>query len=142
MHSKKKETATPYAPRTVARFTDAIAAHIAKGRLEAEGITVFMANEHHVWANWLFSNALGGVELQVRQEDETTARQIIAQINSGHFADAESREEVATCPQCGAVTLQEEKGSRKVAFLSLFLLQLPLPFRRNRFVCEKCGHRQ
>lgn len=33
---------------TVDSFTDAVEAYIAKGRLEAEGIPTFIANENHI----------------------------------------------------------------------------------------------
>jgi len=49
---------------TICWFADPIKAHIVKGRLEAEGIYVYLANEHHIWAKWTISNALGGVECQ------------------------------------------------------------------------------
>ena len=130
-----------YGPITVGRFTDAIAAHIAKGRLESEGIRVFIANEHHIGANWLFSNALGGVEVQVFAEDEEMAREILQQVNEGCFADAGPEEEALLCPQCGSDEIKEKKASRKVAFLSLFIFQIPLPFWRNNYYCLKCGQR-
>lgn len=133
------KTKQSYGPTTVGRFTDAIAAHIAKGRLESEGIRVFVANEHHVWANWLFSNALGGVEVQVLAEDEERAREILQQVNEGYFADADPEEEALLCPQCGSDEIKEKKTSRKVAFLTLFIFQIPLAFRRNNYYCLKCG---
>ena len=54
---------------TVATFTDPLEAHIVRGRLEAEHIECFVMHEHHIWANWFLSTALGGVKLQVRPED-------------------------------------------------------------------------
>ena len=50
---------------TVGSYTDPIQAHIAGGRLESEGIPVVIADEHLIWGNWMLSNALGGVKLQV-----------------------------------------------------------------------------
>ncbi|MDZ4299014.1 MAG: DUF2007 domain-containing protein [Moraxellaceae bacterium] len=50
---------------TVARFSLAIEAHIARAKLESEGIPAFVADEHTVTAQWLYSNAIGGVRLQV-----------------------------------------------------------------------------
>ena len=40
-------------------------AHIFRLRLEAEGIFAVVAHEHHVWANWPYAMALGGVKVQV-----------------------------------------------------------------------------
>lgn len=134
-------TKKSYSPRTVARFTDAIAAHIAKGRLESEGIRVFIANEQHVWLNWLYSNALGGVEVQVMEEDEQKAREVLQQVREGFFAELESGDGDLVCPKCDSGDIEERKTSRKAAFLSLFFLQFPLPFSRNNHLCRKCGNK-
>ncbi len=64
---------------TVESFSDPLEAHIAKGRLEAEGIQAFVANEHHIWANWMMSHALGGVRVQVASENIDVAKRIIEQ---------------------------------------------------------------
>lgn len=47
---------------------------MAKGRLESEGHTVFLADAETVTANWLYSNAVGGVRLQVPAPEAEAAR--------------------------------------------------------------------
>ncbi len=51
--------------------------HILKGRLEAEGIPAFIADEEVVTMNWLYSTALGGVRLQVWRQDAERAAEIL-----------------------------------------------------------------
>lgn len=46
---------------TAARFIYPTAAHIAAGRVEAEGIPVHLDSIHHVSANWLIAHAVGGI---------------------------------------------------------------------------------
>jgi hypothetical protein len=49
----------------------------AKGRLETEGIPVFLASEHHVWMNWSYAQALGGIQLRVSPQNLTAAQEIL-----------------------------------------------------------------
>ena len=50
---------------TIGRFSHPLEAQIARARLEAAGIPAFVADEHTINMQWLYSNALGGVRLQV-----------------------------------------------------------------------------
>ena len=70
---------------TIATFTNPLEAHIVRGRLQAEGIETYVAHEHHIWANWFLSTALGGVKLQVRPEDAQQAGEILRQEQAGDF---------------------------------------------------------
>ena len=53
---------------TIAVFQYSAEAQIIKGRLEAENINVFLADEYTVDTDPLVSNAIGGVKLQVYTE--------------------------------------------------------------------------
>jgi hypothetical protein len=64
---------------TVATFTNSFNAHLLKGRLEAEGIPAYIKDEHTVGVNPLYDVALGGIKLQVAEEQETEARRILAE---------------------------------------------------------------
>lgn len=50
---------------TVARFDFPYEAQIARAKLEAAGLPAYVADEHTNNADWLYSQALGGVRLQV-----------------------------------------------------------------------------
>lgn len=50
---------------TITTFSLPIEAQIAWAKLDSEGIPAFVADEHTINAHWLYSNALGGVRLQV-----------------------------------------------------------------------------
>lgn len=65
-------------PITIARFDTMPEAHIALGRLEAEGINAWLADEHLVQTDWLYSIAVGGIKLQVNSEDAARASAILA----------------------------------------------------------------
>jgi Putative prokaryotic signal transducing protein len=51
------------------RFRDLPEALVAKGRLDSAGIKCFLSDENTVRMDWLWSNALGGVRLWVREDD-------------------------------------------------------------------------
>lgn len=68
---------------TVGTYENTADAHIALGRLKAEGIPAFLADEHLVQADWLYSIAVGGIKLQVEPRYAERAREILATDYSG-----------------------------------------------------------
>lgn len=63
---------------TVATYDTTPAAHIAMGRLRAEGVDARLVDEHFVRMDWLYSIALGGIKLQVPRAHARLAAQILA----------------------------------------------------------------
>jgi len=61
----------------IATFSHPFEAHLAKGKLESEGIEAFIADENIVGINWLYSNLVGGVKLKVREEDRDRALKLL-----------------------------------------------------------------
>jgi Putative prokaryotic signal transducing protein len=51
------------------RFRDLPGALVAKGLLDSANIKCFLSDENTVRMDWLWSNALGGVRLWVREDD-------------------------------------------------------------------------
>ena len=70
---------------TVISFTYPHEAHLAKGKLESEGVEVFMKDEMTTQVNNFYSNAIGGVKLQVRSGDFDTAHRIL--VESGYIQE-------------------------------------------------------
>jgi type III secretory pathway lipoprotein EscJ len=62
---------------TVMTFVYAHEVAIVRGRLEAEGITCFVQDEMTVQVHPFYSNALGGVKLQVLERDLQQAVEIL-----------------------------------------------------------------
>ena len=126
---------------TIAAFRDVLLAHVALSKLESEGILCFLADEHIVNAQWLYSNAVGGVKLRVRGSDAETARKILAG-DEALVAESEREPEAAApdlvCPHCGGGHVVQRNWTRIFAALSL-LLGIPLPFFCRRFRCGDCG---
>jgi len=61
----------------IATFSHPFEAHLAKGKLESEGVEAFIADENIVGINWLYSNLVGGVKLKVWEEDREEALKIL-----------------------------------------------------------------
>ncbi len=68
---------------TLASFTDVMEAKIAQAMLEAEGISCVVQDENIIAMNWMFSAAVGGVKLMVRESDMAEASMLLR----GEFPD-------------------------------------------------------
>jgi hypothetical protein len=60
--------------------------------LDSAGIESFLADENVIRMNWLWSNALGGVKLQVRKTDVAVASELLEQKLSEAAASADPDE--------------------------------------------------
>ena len=129
---------------TVAAYTDAIEAHIAKGRIEADGIPAYIAHEHHIWANWFISNALGGVKVQVLPQFEVDAKSILKAIKTSTYEqlleDQEGLFEKEVCPECKSEAIVEVRWSQKLALLAAGLFLVPIPYFRGSEKYLVCGN--
>lgn len=123
---------------TVASFSLPYEAHLARARLEAEGLTVWVADEHTISMQWLYSNALGGVKVNVREGQELRALDILAEDRSD-LLEEEAMEDEPRCPDCGEKALEAVTAGRRGAFLSILLTNAALwPIRQQRR-CRACG---
>lgn len=62
--------------KTVASFSKPMDAHMLRAKLEGSGIAAYVRDEHMVTLDWLASNAIGGVKVDVADEDYERALQI------------------------------------------------------------------
>jgi len=127
--------------RTIARFQYTSEAQIIKGRLEAEGIRVFLQDHVTIDTDPLVSNAIGGVKLKVLADDALKARHILGSIHQYALDDQGDK---IYCPNCNGYkvelfsTLSNFKSL--IAFLvSLISSTLPV-YTRYKYKCCDCGH--
>ncbi len=127
---------------TVARYRDLPLAELAKAKLESEGVYCHLLNKHHIGLNWLYSQALGDVHLQVESEDERRAQQILTNDESdlldNEALEFPTIEENDLCISCGSERLELIKYSRLSCIL-MIITQLPLIFWGTRYRCKDCG---
>ncbi|WP_161967393.1 putative signal transducing protein [Fimbriiglobus ruber] len=87
-------------------------AEIAKSLLEAEGIRAVISNEYLVGMYWLWSNAFGGIPVQVLEEDVEQATIVLAdRFDPGELSE-ESCEEESTRQTPAAVPEPDEPEIR------------------------------
>ena len=84
---------------TIGSFEYVADVQVLKARLEAEGIPVFLRDEHILATDPLISSAIGGVKLQVYTSDKEQALAIYDSIRN--YA-RDSRGELVVCPNCKA----------------------------------------
>jgi hypothetical protein len=61
---------------------------LAKGSLDSAGIECWLIDDNMVRLDWFYSNLLGGIKLQVTQEDAEAANELLEQPIPENF-DAE-----------------------------------------------------
>lgn len=124
---------------TIAVFQYAAEAHILKGRLEANGIEVFMTDHYTINTDPLVSNAIGGVKLKVKTGDVEKANTILSEISKYSLSDEQKS---IYCPECNSSKIQMmtviSDFKSLVSFL-VGLLFLVLPFyTRYKYKCLQC----
>lgn len=142
----KKPLAEPNALITIRTFSYPTQAYLAKSLLEAYGVEAFVADDYIVAMNWLYSNTVGGVKIQVRKRDVPAAIKLLERVREpldweklpDDFPGSAGR---PRCPRCRSTETQFIKYERRLLFLSWLILSFPLPFVWPRWHCKDCGHR-
>lgn len=123
----------------IGRYQYTSQALIYKGKLESEGINVFIRDNAVIDANPLYSNAMGGVKLYVKNEDLPNAQEVLSQISKVSLDD---NNQPIKCPNCGAEQIAMFTSIRDLKSLISFMfstLLLGIPFRtKHKYKCEKC----
>jgi hypothetical protein len=125
---------------TIERFRDLPEALLAKGKLESAGIRCFLADSELVRTDWLWSNAIGNMRLQVSSEDAADALELLHEPAPEIFLDEEVGEfyQQPRCPKCNSADIGFESIDRKLSY-GLMLIGLPIPIRKNNWRCAECG---
>lgn len=67
---------------TVASYRDLPNADLARAALQSAGIAAWIQDDNLVRMDWFYSNAIGGIRLQVEAADAEAAREILEQPGS------------------------------------------------------------
>ncbi|WP_397363944.1 putative signal transducing protein [Olleya sp. R77988] len=126
--------------KTIAKFQYTAEAQIIKGRLESEGIQVFLSDNITIDTDPLVSNAIGGVKLKVLAKDAMQAQHILESINKYSVDDDGN---AIHCPNCNSQevamfsTIKDFKSF--FAFVFGFLFG-SLPFySKDKYRCDNCN---
>jgi hypothetical protein len=114
-------------------------------KLHDEGIAAVLKNERMVSMAPHYSNAVGGVQLLVNDEDFDAAARVIS-----YEADESALlqemypeaplEPVTACPTCGSTNLIQGRSAWS-GLLIYLATTLPISLRNQNVSCATCGHR-
>ncbi len=138
--------------KIVATYSMPYQAHLAKSRLETEGISAFIRDEHLISIDWLYSPALGGVKLEVPEGQWEEAKQILETSIPNDLEEMEIIEgdpaqipptEIMTqleCANCGSQGFVEKKKNPVSGFINGVFLGIPYFWFGQPYLCRACGH--
>lgn len=126
---------------TIARCASVHEAYLAKSELAAFGIDAFLTDAHTISANWLWSNALGGVKIQVLESQVQEAMDVLeSAANREPPAEEVPTDSGEICPTCSSANTRfflNKRGS----FLTWLVLGFPVIPSFTKHVCLDCGAR-
>ena len=127
---------------TVGRYRDMPEAFVARAVLEEAGMECLLRDENTVRMDWLWSNLIGGMRLQVAAKDAAAARELLSQPMPREFAvDSGEEFEQPVCPRCRSRDVVLNDSDRKVLAASM-LISIPIPHRKpqgEEWRCLSCG---
>src|SRR5689334_18599460 len=117
-------------------YDNYVSAHIAKGRLEEDGINCWLKDENTVTIDPVLTNAIGGIKLMVEASQKEKAAGILRVIENEIKA-------AHPCPKCGSLNVELVSTPRKTSnWLSFFvgLFASYAPRIDMVYHCFNCGH--
>lgn len=128
---------------TLWRYRDLPEALVARAKLDSQEIWCVLADDNIVRLNWFLSNAVGGIMLQVANDEAQLALELLGEEIPESFSAEEVGEEYRQpgCPNCGSRDVSFETVNREVGLLFLWFLSLPVWIPRSSWKCADCGRR-
>lgn len=120
---------------TIATYSFPHEAYLAKARLDAEEIPAFVADEHIVNILWFYSNAVGGVKLQVFEKDRDKAKMVLDEDISVESTEMADMTETKISQNSGSKTIRSYTRRKQAAFFLFFLLSIPFLLYLHRATC-------
>jgi hypothetical protein len=114
----------------IASYTKMEDAHLAVSKLAGSGVDAWLRDEATANLYWLYSNAIGGVKVEVAPEDLERAREVL------ELPKEESG--LLKCPNCGSENITVRQMNLFSA-LALIFLSVILPGRKHKADCLDCG---
>jgi DNA-directed RNA polymerase subunit M/transcription elongation factor TFIIS len=121
---------------TIRTFQNYFTAHIFLTRMKSAGIECFLKDEFTVTVDPILSNAVGGIKLVVRKEDESTANILLEEFD-------ETYRQNAICPKCGSKTIQLVPKQTTVNIATAILTWLFGSYAisaKNVYQCSSCKY--
>ena len=123
---------------TLESYYDTMLAQIIRGRLEANGISCFIADDNTLAANPFYNQAIGGVKIKVFERDVEKCRDILAE----HAIMPSDEEQQMTCPYCHSKKVRYGPVGVVKSWFGILLGALFSPFQvhsHRSWNCHDCG---
>jgi predicted RNA-binding Zn-ribbon protein involved in translation (DUF1610 family) len=121
------------------RFQYSSEAVIYQGKLESQGIEVFLRDNNTIDSNPLYSNLLGGVKLYVKTEDFDRANEVLGDVS---LYSVDDDNQPIKCPKCGEEQIDMVTSVKDLkSFFSflIFLIVYIAPFYvKHKYKCQNC----
>lgn len=117
-------------------FDNFFNANIQLTRLRAAGIECYLKDEYIVTIDPFLSNAIGGIKLMVRKNEEHKVRKLLSELN----ASADSN---LLCPQCGShkfVLVPKRSTENMLTAITTWLFSAYAVSAENVYQCTDCGY--
>lgn len=131
--------------KVIARFPDVSTAEMARSMLEAQEIAAWIPDANLAGLDWRLGTAIGGVRLQVADEDVEAASELLALVADGvDDVPAADTTESEMCPHCRSTHIgpDDQRRLRMLTLLAAPVAVVTLPMmlvRRGRTRCGDCG---
>ncbi|MGI9651316.1 DUF2007 domain-containing protein [Chryseobacterium sp. RLHN22] len=120
-------------------YETALEANRDKQILSENGINSFIANEQLIQSDWLLSQAVGGIQLQVFEDDFENAEKILTEYQENEQFALEVEHTIENpdfdfvCPKCGSNHFYKDDSS--TSFFGISILS------NENYVCYYCGNK-
>lgn len=117
-------------------FDNYFTANIQLTRLRAAGIECYLKDEYVVTIDPFLSNAIGGIKLMIRKDEEYKVRRLLREMNA-------SSDDQLHCPQCGSnkfILVPKRSTENIVTAITTWLLSAYAVSAENVYQCTSCGY--
>lgn len=121
---------------TIRSFQNNFSAHLMLTKLRSAGIECFLKDEFTVTVDPILSNAVGGIKLIVRNEDEDEVRKILYDFD-------EAYRQTAVCPRCGSKSIElvpKQTTANIVTAILTWLFGSYAISAKNVYQCSSCKY--
>ncbi len=124
-------------------FESAPLAWIYRNQLVDFGLDAIVTDEFTVATYWLYSNAIGGVKVQIPTSHMTLLDEFLDRNSIARICDrnTNSTSNKTTCLECGSDEISISKLSIRWIFLIWLLAGIPIPIYSRSTYCYDCGAR-
>lgn len=130
---------------TIARYRDLSEAWLYQSKLDSAGIPAFLRDEQVITFWWYYSNALGGIRLEVHPSDAEEALKIITTDVPKEFEyetpSGLKQFSQPACVKCGSLNIEHFHENRAISVALIFSVNIPYPLGGGQWHCLTCDTR-